>query len=64
MSDDITARVKLRENKILSDDYYVLRRADFDFLRSDGTWQNQTREAMTSAKPPPCCPSTESTARC
>ena len=45
MTDDITARVKLRENKILSDDYYVLRRADFDFLRSDGTWQNQTRES-------------------
>ncbi len=45
MADDITARVKLRENKILSDDYYVLRRADFDFRRSDGTWQNQTRES-------------------
>ena len=41
MSDDITARVKLREIKILSDDYYVLRRADFDFCRSDGAWQER-----------------------
>jgi hypothetical protein len=50
MADDITARVKLRENKILSDDYYVLRRADFDFRRSDGTWQNQTRESYDTAR--------------
>lgn len=40
----MTARVKLRESKILSDDYYTLRRADFDFQRRDGQWQNQTRE--------------------
>jgi nudix-type nucleoside diphosphatase (YffH/AdpP family) len=44
MADDMTARVKLRESKILSDDYYTLRRADFDFRRRDGRWQNQTRE--------------------
>jgi len=43
--DDITARVKLRELKNLSDDYYVLRRADFDFQRRDGHWQNQMRES-------------------
>ena len=44
MTNDITGRVKLRESKILSDDYYTLRRADFDFQRRDGQWQNQTRE--------------------
>ncbi|MEY4966781.1 MAG: hypothetical protein RL274_2364 [Pseudomonadota bacterium] len=44
MTNDITGRVKLRERKILSDDYYTLRRADFDFQRRDGQWQNQTRE--------------------
>ncbi|MBV9551144.1 MAG: NUDIX domain-containing protein [Alphaproteobacteria bacterium] len=42
---DITDRVKLRELKTLSDDHYVLRRADFDFRRSDGAWQHQKRES-------------------
>jgi nudix-type nucleoside diphosphatase (YffH/AdpP family) len=45
MTDDITSRVKLRELKLLSDDHYILRRADFDFRRSDGAWQSQARES-------------------
>jgi nudix-type nucleoside diphosphatase (YffH/AdpP family) len=46
MSDkDISDRVKLREMKILADDHYVLSRADFDFRRSDGAWQRQSRES-------------------
>jgi len=28
----------------LSDDWYVLKKTTFDFLRSDGTWQTQNRE--------------------
>ena len=43
--EDISGRVRLRETKILSDDYYVLRRVTFDFLRGDGNWQTQTRES-------------------
>jgi nudix-type nucleoside diphosphatase (YffH/AdpP family) len=42
---DITDRVVLIESKTLSDDYYVLRRATFDFQRRDGQWQSQTRES-------------------
>ena len=47
MSDetDITSRVILIESNTLSDDYYVLRRATFDFQRRDGGWQSQTRES-------------------
>ncbi len=28
----------------MSDDWYVLKKTTFDFLRSDGTWQTQNRE--------------------
>jgi nudix-type nucleoside diphosphatase (YffH/AdpP family) len=42
---DISDRVKLREMKTLSDDHYILRRADFDWRRSDGAWQTQTLES-------------------
>jgi nudix-type nucleoside diphosphatase (YffH/AdpP family) len=45
MADDISDRVKLRELKTLSDNHYTLRRAEFDFRRSDGTWQSQQRES-------------------
>src|ERR1700753_1937834 len=45
MSDDIESRVKLRDLKILSDNYYVLRKASFDFQRGDGQWQHQERES-------------------
>ena len=42
---DISDRVTLRELKILSDNHYILRRADFDFRRRDGAWQSQKRES-------------------
>jgi len=46
MSDkDISGRVKLHELKTLSDNHYILRRADFDFRRRDGTWQRSYRES-------------------
>ena len=44
-TDDITARVRLHELKILSGDYYTLRKASFDFQRLDGRWQHQQRES-------------------
>lgn len=37
-------RVRLIDTMVLSDDWYVLRKVTFDFLRSDGTWQRQSRE--------------------
>jgi nudix-type nucleoside diphosphatase (YffH/AdpP family) len=46
MTDDMSGRVRLRELKTLSNDHYTLRRAEFDFRRSDGTWQDsQLRES-------------------
>jgi nudix-type nucleoside diphosphatase (YffH/AdpP family) len=46
MTDDISDRVRLRELKLLSDNHYILRRAEFDFRRADGRWQeHQLRES-------------------
>jgi nudix-type nucleoside diphosphatase (YffH/AdpP family) len=46
MSDkDISGRVKLHGMTVLADDHYVLRRADFEWRRGDGTWQRQSRES-------------------
>jgi nudix-type nucleoside diphosphatase (YffH/AdpP family) len=38
-------RVRVLDVKVLSDDWYVLRKATFSYRRSDGTWQTQTRES-------------------
>src|SRR5271156_5595328 len=40
----ITDRVRIQAVRTLSDDGYVLKKTTFDFLRSDGTWQQQSRE--------------------
>jgi len=46
MSDDISGRVRLRELRVLSDNHYTLRRAEFDYRRSDGRWHDhQQRES-------------------
>lgn len=37
-------RVHLHTTEILSDDWGVLKKIEFDFLRSDGAWQRQSRE--------------------
>jgi nudix-type nucleoside diphosphatase (YffH/AdpP family) len=39
-----SARVRVRAVKTLSDDWYVLKKTTFDYLRRDGTWQTQNRE--------------------
>jgi nudix-type nucleoside diphosphatase (YffH/AdpP family) len=41
---DISERVRVHAVETLSDNWYVLKKTTFDFLRSDGTWQRQTRE--------------------
>src|SRR6185437_8656671 len=43
--DDVSDRVKLRELKLLSDNHFLLRRATYDWRRSDGSWQTQMRES-------------------
>ncbi|MBQ9352234.1 NUDIX domain-containing protein [Phyllobacterium sp.] len=37
-------RVRIRTVKILADDWFVLKKTTFDYLRRDGTWQTQNRE--------------------
>lgn len=39
------ARVRLVGVEVLSDDWYVLRKATFDLMRPDGTWTRTSREA-------------------
>jgi nudix-type nucleoside diphosphatase (YffH/AdpP family) len=41
----IADRIRNLRVETLSDNWYVLRKATFDFLRRDGTWQTQSREA-------------------
>lgn len=38
-------RVRIIDTITLSDNWYILRKYIFDYLRSDGTWQRQEREA-------------------
>ncbi len=45
MSEGISSRIRLRELKLLSDRYYTLRVASFDYRRGDGQWQHQERES-------------------
>src|SRR5476649_1043921 len=40
----IKSRVRMIESRVLSDDWYLLKKNTFDFLRNDGTWQRQNRE--------------------
>ncbi|MDR6235136.1 NUDIX domain-containing protein [Pseudomonas oryzihabitans] len=42
MSD--TSRIRIQQVEILSDDWGLLKKTTFDYLRSDGSWQRQTRE--------------------
>lgn len=37
-------RVRVIQSKVLSDDWYLLKKTTFDFRRADGTWQRQQRE--------------------
>ncbi len=40
----IKDRVRVEETKILSDNWYILKKATFSYRRKDGTWQRQSRE--------------------
>nr|WP_241024832.1 NUDIX domain-containing protein [Paraburkholderia sp. Ac-20340] len=37
-------RIRIVDTTVLSDNWYVLRKVTFDFLRRDGSWQRQSRE--------------------
>jgi nudix-type nucleoside diphosphatase (YffH/AdpP family) len=38
-------RVKNLHTEILSNNWYILKKVNYDYLKKDGTWQSQTREA-------------------
>jgi len=38
-------RVRIKEIKLLSDNWYILNKITFDYLRNDGIWQTQIRES-------------------
>ncbi|RVL90336.1 NUDIX domain-containing protein [Sinorhizobium meliloti] len=40
----IAHKVRVEDVATLSDDWYVLKKTTFSYLRSDGTWQRQSRE--------------------
>ncbi|WP_433736023.1 NUDIX domain-containing protein [Pseudomonas putida] len=37
-------RVNILESRVLSHDWYLLKKITFDYLRNNGEWQRQTRE--------------------
>ncbi len=40
----MSERVRVLEERLLSDNWYILKTTRFEFLRSDGRWQEQQRE--------------------
>jgi len=40
----LTNRLRIKAVKTLSDDWYILKKTTFDWLRSDGAWQTMNRE--------------------
>jgi nudix-type nucleoside diphosphatase (YffH/AdpP family) len=40
----VAERIRIHSVETLSDDWYVLKKTTFDFLRSDGVWQRVSRE--------------------
>jgi nudix-type nucleoside diphosphatase (YffH/AdpP family) len=41
---DTAQRIRIHSVEVLSDDRYVLKKTTFDYRRSNGTWQRQSRE--------------------
>jgi nudix-type nucleoside diphosphatase (YffH/AdpP family) len=40
----VADRVRIQDVKVLSDDWYILKKTTFSFRRRDGNWQTQSRE--------------------
>lgn len=38
-------RIRIKKIETLSDDFYILKKATFDYQRGDGSWQAQSRES-------------------
>jgi nudix-type nucleoside diphosphatase (YffH/AdpP family) len=46
MAEDLTDRVRIRDEHVLSHKRYKLSEYTFDYRRNDGTWQSQSREVF------------------
>ena len=46
MAEDLTDRVRIRDEQVLSQKRYKLSEVEFDYRRNDGTWQRQNREVF------------------
>src|SRR6516162_9861304 len=40
----LVGRIRIRDVRTLSDDWYILKKTTFDWRRADGTWQTLSRE--------------------
>lgn len=38
-------KIKISKTETLSDNWYILKKITYDYLKTDGSWQTQTREA-------------------
>lgn len=38
-------KIKIKKTEILSDNWYTLKKITYDYLKRDGSWQTQSREA-------------------
>ena len=43
-NEQAASRIRVIEERLLSDDWFVLKKTTFDFRRRDGSWQRQSRE--------------------
>nr|WP_293833155.1 GDP-mannose pyrophosphatase NudK [uncultured Arsenicibacter sp.] len=41
----MNSRIRISEEKVLSDNWYVLKKITFDYQRKNGSWETQSREA-------------------
>ena len=41
----MNAQIKNIQTEILSDNWYILRKVSYEYLKKDGTWEKQSREA-------------------
>jgi nudix-type nucleoside diphosphatase (YffH/AdpP family) len=41
---DVSSRVRIEDDKLLSDNHYILRKVTFSWRRADGKWQRGARE--------------------
>jgi hypothetical protein len=45
-------KVRVKEVKVLSDDWYTLKKTTFDFRRKDGSWQTVSRKVFEAYMSP------------